>query len=376
MKAISLYIHIPFCIKKCGYCDFLSFEYNQASIEKYVKALVKEIEIYGKNIQRPVYSVFFGGGTPSLLSAEMMTKIMNTIYEHFHILEDAEISMEMNPGTVTEKTLVAYKKAGINRISLGVQTMDNEMLKVLDRIHDVDAVKSSVALFNKVGLANYNLDLMFGLPGQTMALLENTLEEMIQLNPTHISAYSLKFEEGTPFYEKLEKKELIEIEDELDRQMYHYIEEKLSEVGFIQYEISNFSKKGFECKHNLVYWQKKDYLGIGLGSHGYNEMKRYHNAEDFENYYKLLEDHQLPIVSQNDIDLEEDMFEYIILNLRLNQGMDLKEFKIRYQKNFLECHKDILDDLLKNELLIIEGNQIKLTAKGRDLSNQVFINFL
>ncbi|MBN2795989.1 MAG: radical SAM family heme chaperone HemW [Clostridia bacterium] len=376
MNPISLYLHIPFCVKKCGYCDFLSFEYQPHEIEKYVSYLIKEIKLYGNEIHRPVRSIFFGGGTPSLLSGQMMVDIMNQIKGSFEILPDAEISMEMNPGTVDRDTLKAYQSAGINRISLGVQTLEDNLLKVLDRIHDVQEVKESVKLIHEVGIRNFNLDLMFGLPGQTLENLSHTVAEMIRLGPTHISAYSLKFEEGTPFFESLKKGELTEVEDEIDREMYHYIETKLFEEGFLQYEISNFALPGKACQHNLVYWEKEDYLGIGLGSHGYHLNKRYHNAETFEAYFALIDKNMLPIVFQEEIDGDEDIFEYIILNLRLNKGLGLEKFFIKYGFQFIDQYKAIVDSLLKEGLLKLENDYVALTSRGRDLSNQVFINFL
>lgn len=373
MKSLGLYIHIPFCIKKCGYCDFLSFEYSPEAMANYVDHLIQELSLYqgGDHVK----TIFFGGGTPSLLTGEQMNRIMAQVHKSFHVLNNAEISMESNPGTLKEADLMAYVAAGINRVSLGVQTMNDETLKTLDRIHDTETVYESIELLKK-HVSNFNVDLMFGLPGQTMKQLSDTLDKIIDLKPSHISAYSLKFEEGTPFYELLDKGVMHEADETLDRSMYHYIEEKLSEAGFLQYEISNFAKEGYQCKHNLVYWLKEDYIGVGLGAHGCLNQVRYHNAEDLTTYMGMIDAGKKPVVEESPIDIEEDAFEFIILSMRLNQGLDLKTYQKKYGKDFMDQYQDILETLMKEGLIVLEEDCICLTAKGRDLSNQVFIKFL
>lgn len=377
MKKISLYIHIPFCIKKCGYCDFLSFEYDEDSQKTYIDYLVKEIKLYAHMYEnRLVQTIFIGGGTPSLLSGQQMTLVMETIRDVFVLADDVEVSMESNPGTLNKDDLVAYREAGINRISMGVQTLENETLKSLDRIHDVQMVYDGMAMLKKVGFKNINMDLMFGLPGQTMKQLDHTVTEMIKLEPTHISAYSLKYEEGTEFYTKLKHGDIVEIEDEDDRAMYHRIIELLATHGFSQYEISNFSKPTYVCKHNMVYWEKDDYLGIGLGAHGCIENKRPYNVSEIQIYQNLLDQNILPVEGEEVIDLEEDVFETIILSLRLNTGLDLLKFNNKYDVDFLIKYHDIIETLLAEKLIEKNNTHIKLTALGRDLSNQVFIKFL
>jgi len=373
MKKMSLYIHIPFCVKKCGYCDFISFDYNKEQMEKYLSYLKKEILHYGRD--QKIYTIFIGGGTPSLMSGLQMKDLMEHIREYFDLTECKEISIESNPGTLTEENLIMYKEAGINRISMGVQTLNDETLKTLDRIHDVKQVYESIDLIKKVGFENINLDLMFGLPGQSEDQLESTVKKMIELDPTHISAYSLKFEEGTPFYERLETGDIKALDDELDRGMYHTVISLLREAGYHQYEISNFSKEAYECLHNLVYWEKDDYLGLGIGAHGCIDNERYSNESTLDAYYTSIDEKGNGLKDIQEIDYDDDLFEYIILNLRLNKGLSIDKINKKYKIDFMTLYFDQIEKLKEDELIQV-GDRIVLTEKGIDLSNQVFISFL
>lgn len=376
MKDLSLYIHIPFCIKKCGYCDFISFTYDEEKIEKYLNYLEKEIKFYKKELKDySIKTIFIGGGTPSLLSGNQMIKLMNVLRDTFDLSKVVEISMESNPGTLLKENVELYKKAGINRISVGVQTLNNKSLKSLDRIHDVDEVYKAIEMIKKVGINDFNMDLMFGLPGQSLSDLEESIEGFIKLNPTHISAYSLKYEEGTKFYSKLEEGMLKETSDELDRDMYHLIIEKLKKAGYFQYEISNFSKINYKCKHNLVYWKNKEYIGMGIGAHSSFDNKRFNNAETLDEYYKLL-DKKKPIVFVEEIEKDVSLFETIMLSLRLDEGLDIKLLNNRYDINFKLKYKSQIKKLLDLQLVLEDSNVLILTQKGKDLSNQVFLEFL
>ncbi len=377
MKAISLYIHIPFCIKKCGYCDFISFNYESDKMKCYLGYLKKEISLYKKELKDSyIKTIFIGGGTPSLMSGNQMKDLMKTIETNFDLSKCDEISMESNPGTLTLSNLIAYKEAGINRISVGVQTLNNHTLKSLDRIHDVNEVYEAISNIKEAGFTNFNMDLMFSLPGQTLKDLESSLDNFIKLKPTHISAYSLKYEEGTDFYKKLENDELIETEEDEDRDMYHLIINKLKDANYLQYEISNFAKEGLECKHNLVYWKNKEYIGFGLGAHSSCNRNRFFNEKTFKDYYDLIDSEKKPIEGTEEISLETSMFETIMLSLRLNSGLNLNEFNLSYSKDFTSLYKKELKKLKDLELLEIRSDYIKLTEKGRDLSNQVFLEFL
>lgn len=364
---LSLYIHIPFCIKKCGYCDFLSFDYKKDLMTQYVQALIKEIKLYEP---QSVYTIFFGGGTPSLLSSEQITEIMEVLKDHFDLSACQEITIEVNPGTLTESKLMTYKALGINRISMGVQTLMEDSLKTLGRIHDVQTVYDTVELLKKHDFSNYNMDLMFGLPYQTVEMLDKTVDKMIALNPSHISAYSLKIEEDTPFDDLYD-----EIDEEMDRRMYHLIIDKLHGAGYRQYEISNFSKDQYACKHNLVYWQEGNYLGLGLGASGFINNERYTNEKDFESYFNKIDAGLLPVHQGEIITKDALMFEMIILRLRLNEGLEIKRFNERFSVDFKSLYNNVLEELLEEELIVMDSH-VRLTSLGRDLSNSVYIKFL
>lgn len=364
---VSLYIHIPFCIKKCGYCDFLSFKYDQDSIHRYISSLLKEIKLHSP---KKVYTVFIGGGTPSLLSPNDIKRLFKGLHDQFDMSDCVEITIEANPGTLTEEKILAYQSVGINRVSMGVQTLVDESLQTLGRIHDVSTVYATVDLLKKHNFTNYNMDLMFGLPYQTMDMLDKSLDKMIGLEPMHISAYSLKIEENTAFDNLYE-----EVDEELDRQMYHLIVDKLEANGYMQYEISNFSKVNYPCKHNLVYWQEKDYIGLGLGASGFEKSIRYTNVSNLDDYHTMIDALEKPIDHQETIDRKELMFEMIILRLRLNQGLNIQSFDQRFHCNFKELYGSVLEELLE-EGLVEMNHTLKLTALGRDMSNQVYIKFL
>lgn len=282
-RELELYIHIPFCAKKCAYCDFLSGPADEQTVADYVTALRKEIESYKESAKNyEVTTVFFGGGTPSLLSGEQMAELMNAIKDTFMLKEEAEITMEANPGTVTESNLSAYKEAGINRISFGLQSVKDEELRMLGRIHTFEEFLESYDMARKAGFHNINVDLISAIPGQTLTSWEETLRTVIELQPEHISAYSLIVEEGTTFAklygEGCEKEELLPDEDE-ERRIYERTEEMLKEAGYHRYEISNYAKDGYECRHNLGYWERKEYLGLGLGASSLLNETRFHNTE-------------------------------------------------------------------------------------------------
>lgn len=377
MKVVSLYIHIPFCIKKCGYCDFISFAYFEEKMERYLEYLKREMKLYREELKEYlVETIFIGGGTPSILSGEQMKELMETIKSNFDLSMCKEISMESNPGTISLENLVEYKKSGINRISIGVQTLNDKTLKSLDRIHSVNEVYDAMDSIKKAGLYNFNMDLMFGLPSQTLVDLEETLDGFIKLEPTHISAYSLKYEEGTDFYQKLENRELEEASETLDREMYHLIVRKLEGAGYFQYEISNFAKVGFECKHNLVYWENKNYIGMGLGAHSSFDDSRYYNAEDFDVYYNFIDSDFKPVAGTEKNTKKNSMFESIMLSFRLNKGLNIEEFNGKYEVDFEVEYEEPIGKLKKLNLLVIESNIIKLTNRGRDLLNQVLLEFL
>lgn len=376
-RELELYIHVPFCVKKCAYCDFLSGPADYEHKRKYLDALLKEIQNYKKNQQISDYmvtSIFFGGGTPSIFNGEWICEIMNAVQQTFNLKSDAEITIEANPGTVDEEKLNLYKKAGINRISFGCQSADNEELKMLGRIHTWEAFLDSYAMARACGFDNVNVDLMSGLPGQTVSSWKQTLEKVIRLKPEHISAYSLIVEEGTPFYEMADKLNLPD--EDAERSMYEYTGEILKKYGYEQYEISNYARAGYECRHNIGYWTGRAYLGLGLGSSSLFEGKRFSNTDDMEKY--LEQSGQIEELRQDVMILtkENQMEEFMILGLRMNQGVSEAEFEKRFKISIDTVYGEILNKYEQTGHLQRKQGQISFTRKGISVSNPILAEML
>ncbi len=373
-KELELYVHIPFCVKKCAYCDFLSGPADEETIEKYVRALTEEIEAHDRR-DFLVTTIFFGGGTPSILTGDQMTHIMQKIYTIFEVSKDVEVSMEANPGTVTEEKLTAYRKAGINRISFGLQSTNNEELELLGRIHTYEEFLDSFWMARRCGFDNINVDLISAIPRQTLNSWEESVRRIAALNPEHISAYSLIIEEGTPFAkrygEDTEGEKELPSEDE-ERLMYQRTEEILEIAGFYKYEISNYAKKGKECRHNLGYWERKNYLGIGLGASGLIDNLRYNNTEELSFY--MEHSNELEVIQENkeELSVVEQMEEFIFLGLRKTQGICKREFETAFGRTLEECYGENIRRMIEKKMLVREGDFLKLTKKGIDVSNYVF----
>lgn len=375
-KELEIYIHIPFCVKKCAYCDFLSAPQDRDTIENYVDKLVKEI-----GVQKPatVSSIFLGGGTPSVLDANQVTRIFDALRENFDIAEDAEITIEANPGTVTAEKLQAYKQCGINRISFGLQSTNNEELKLLGRIHTYEEFLESYQLARACGFENINVDLISAIPKQTVSSWEETLQKVIGLEPEHISAYSLIVEEGTPFAkvygEGCPSEHDLPCEEE-ERAIYYRTEELLEKAGYHRYEISNYAKEGKECRHNLGYWERKEYLGIGLGAASLIDNIRYKNTDDLLYYMEHSSD--LSAIQENveKLSLKEQMEEFMFLGLRKMEGVSVTEFKNTFGKTMEECYGEQIQKLKEQGLLEQRNARIMLTKQGIDVSNYVFSEFL
>ncbi len=376
-KATSLYIHIPFCAQKCAYCDFVSFRTDDAFRAAYMTALCKELEIIGEIDAKPgLKTIFVGGGTPSLLSVPEIEKLSQRLNGSFDMRQVVEFSIEANPGTLNQEKLLAWQKAGVNRVSMGVQSMDDQMLKTLGRIHSSATARQSFELLRNTGFDNINLDVMFGLPGQTEENLLQTLDEIIALNPEHISAYSLKIEDGTPF-DKLYSKGLIEMpSEEEDREMYHSLVRKLRQAGYRQYEISNFAKPSRACKHNLVYWKGEPYYAAGLAAHGYTKGVRTGNYAEWDKYQAALNAGDLPVESQETISDSEAAFEYIMLGLRLNEGVDLKAYRSKFKEDLLKQYAEVIASQVQQGTLIVESDFLRLSQYGMDIANTVIAEFL
>lgn len=374
MKEVGLYIHIPFCKSKCLYCDFNSVEGRADNADDYVAALLGELETYREKHNFIYKTVFIGGGTPTVINYSLVGSVMEKITPN--IKAGAEITIESNPGTVTYESLKYYRSMGINRLSIGLQAWQEELLKGIGRIHSRSDFLQSFENARKAGFTNINADLMFALPGQTMTMWQETLENICSLGPEHISCYSLKLEEGTRLCEMYEKGKLHLPDEELDREMYKMALDILKEYGYVQYEISNFAKKGMECKHNIVYWRNEEYLGVGAGSHSKLEGKRFWNFRDIDRYTSLLQQRKLPVEGQEELSPEEEMWETIFLALRLNEGLNIAGFEKKYMADFGSRYGNTVEKLTAQGLVYTEAGSLKLTDKGRDLSNSVFIEFL
>lgn len=380
-KELELYIHIPFCVKKCSYCDFLSAPATEQTREAYMAALFAEIEGRAKDYKdRIVTSVFIGGGTPSLLSGDRINQLMEHIREGFTLAEDAEITMEVNPGTATAEKFTAFHAAGINRLSIGMQSAQEKELKMLGRIHDFGSFVQVYREAVEAGFTNINVDVMSGLPGQTLASCRDTLEKVLNLEPMpqHISAYSLIVEEGTPFAAMAERGELPLPEEDTERAMYEETIEVLAKYGFHRYEISNYALDGYECRHNVGYWIRRDYLGFGIGAASLIDNVRFQNGRDLNTYlahsFACREEEQ-------SLTTQEQMEETMFLGLRLVRGVSYEDFEKQYGKSPEEVYGKVIAKNVADGLLTVReeenrGRYLALTKRGLDLSNYVMAQFL
>ena len=371
-RDLELYIHIPFCVKKCAYCDFLSGPANKETIEEYVQALIREIKsVESMKEMYQVVTIFVGGGTPSVLEGEQIERIFEAIRERFGLDDESEITIEANPGTVTREKMQAYKRAGINRISFGLQSANNEELKKLGRIHTYEEFLESYMLAREEGFDNINIDLISAIPNQTVESWKSTVDKILKLQPEHISAYSLIVEEGTPF-EKMygedgSKKEELPSEEE-ERMIYQKTKEWLKEAGYERYEISNYAKKGYACRHNLGYWERKEYLGLGLGASSLIGNVRFQNTSEMKIYLQCADNEEKRIENREVLTKEEELEETIFLGLRKMQGILKREVE-----SF--CGEQIEKMICQGFLEEKEG-RIRLTDKGIDISNYVFAEIL
>ena len=379
-KELELYVHIPFCVKKCSYCDFLSAPATEQTKEAYMAALFAEIGGRAKDYKdRIVTSVFIGGGTPSLLSADTIRQLMEHIREGFSLASDVEITMEVNPGTVTAEKLTAFYAAGINRLSIGMQSAQEQELKILGRIHDFDGFCQVYREAVEAGFTNINVDVMSGLPGQTLASYKDTLEKVLRLEPMpqHISAYSLIVEEGTPFAAMADRGELPLPEEDTERAMYEETIEVLAGYGFHRYEISNYALDGYECRHNVGYWIRRDYLGFGIGAASLIDNVRFQNGRDLNAYLA----HPLACrEEQQSLTTQEQMEETMFLGLRLIRGVSYPEFARCYGQTLEEVYGKVIARNVADGLLTVRedetGRQLMLTGRGLDVSNYVMAQFL
>ncbi|WP_238883264.1 radical SAM family heme chaperone HemW [Clostridium sp. YIM B02551] len=373
MKNISLYIHIPFCKQKCMYCDFPSYSGKDALMEEYINALCKEI---AREASKYSYNtVFIGGGTPSYLDEDNLEKLLKEINK-LSLNRNLEFTMECNPGSLTKEKLDIMKSYGVNRLSLGLQSTKNSILKEIGRIHSFEEFKSNYSLAREMGFNNINVDTMFGLPNQSVEDFKNTLGEITELNPEHISAYSLIIEEETAFYKLWEEDKLKLPSEDEEREMYEYCVDYLNEKGYLQYEISNFSKKDKECRHNKVYWELEEYLGCGSSSASLIDGKRIKNTEDIKEYIEAINSNKSAKIEIINLKEEDLIEEFMFLGLRKKEGIDESIFKRKFNKELDSIYEKVIKFHINEGLLVREKGKIYLSKKGIELSNYVMKDFI
>lgn len=382
-KILGIYVHIPFCMSKCKYCDFISFQNIEEKEDEYINCIIKEIENANWekiNNNYNVTTIYIGGGTPSYLNEKNIEKIINLIKQKIRYNETnkIEITIEINPGTVTEQKLLKYKSIGINRISIGLQSTNDYLLKNIGRIHNYEQFLVTYKLARKIGFTNINVDLMLGLPEQTIEHLKQSLDDILLLNPNHISVYSLILEEKTPLFELVNQGKVKLPDEELERQMYWYVKNKLELAGYNHYEISNFAKKQNESKHNLNCWNQEEYLGFGLAAHSYYGDKRYSNINDLNKYIENIKNNKFEKnIIVHEIQKNEDkQKEFMLLGLRKIEGVSISTFKEKFVENPIYIFKNELLNLTEQGLLEIDGDKIRLTNKGLDFANIVWEEFV
>lgn len=394
-KNLELYVHIPFCVRKCAYCDFLSAPADVQERTLYVDALTEEIRARKKNYKTyQVSTIFLGGGTPSILDESEITRVFRALYECFDISDSAEITMEVNPGTVTDSKAEAWKQCGVNRVSIGLQSVNDDELRMLGRIHTYSEFLNTWETVHRAGFQNVNIDLISAIPGQTPESWCRTLRTAAELKPEHISAYSLIVEEGTPFYELYGKESAGKTDsfpplpdEDTEREIYKATEQILAGYGYHRYEISNYAKEKYECRHNLGYWEREEYLGLGLGASSLISECRFHNTADMKKYLEVFGKHGSEpsdsIDCQKDIceeieylTLEDQMEEFMFLGLRKTEGISMEEFCEAFGRDIIEVYGTQIKKLEEQGLLKVTEKRIRLTERGIDVSNYVFSEFI
>ena len=387
MKNIGIYLHIPFCKKKCYYCDFVSYCNEENNINTYIECMQKEIEFkslelnkFSKNNieQFEINTIYIGGGTPSFIDSKYISKILKKIKEYFTVKKDCEITIEVNPDSVSLEKLIEYKNSGINRISIGLQSTKNKLLKEIGRVHNFEQFKQAYNNIKIAGFKNINIDLMIALPNQTLEDVEESLTEIMSLNPSHISVYSLILEDETKSFKEVKKGNLKLPDDELERKMYWNVKKSLEKNGFMQYEISNFSKPEKESKHNLNCWNQDEYLGIGVSAHSFFNNIRFSNTINLNDYIKNIQNDKY---TKNQtiheiLSLDERKKEFMILGLRKIKGIEIKKFKEKFGENPIYIFRNQINKLVNENLIEIDGDFIRLTNKGLDLANIVWEEFI
>ena len=379
MKNLGIYVHIPFCKKKCDYCDFVSYSGIENLQKEYVDALISDIKNSSKIVSnRKIDTIYFGGGTPSYIDSKYIVDILKTIKENYKVRKNAEITIEVNPGTVDKEKLIAYKEAGINRLSIGLQSTHERLLELIGRIHNYEEFLDTYEYAIEAGFENINVDLMLALPTQSLDEIVSSVRKIISIKPEHISLYSLILEEGTPLYRKVQTGEFELTDEKLERHMYWRTKQLLEQAGYTHYEISNFAREGFESKHNMNCWNQNEYLGFGLAAHSYFNDKRFSRTTNFKEYIKNIENNNFDknIVIEEEQDRESKAKEYMMLGFRKLEGISISEFERIFEINPLFYFRFEISKLEEEGLIEVDLDNISLTRKGLDLANLVFEEFV
>ena len=385
---VGIYLHIPFCTTKCGYCDFNAYANLDYLVSDYTSSLIKEIKLWEKSLNKhSVKSIFFGGGTPSLTSITDLQQIISTMFETFNISPHAEFTLEANPTELTEKYLHKIRELGINRLSMGVQSMNTNELQLLERTHSPQQVLNVIKASRKAGFNNLNLDLIYGLMEQDLQTWQETVEKILDHHPEHLSCYALTIEPGTPFYYRVEKGVLPKPNPDIAAEQYEWTRKRLDDAEYIQYEISNWAKKNYQCMHNLIYWRNNDYLGIGAGAHSYFNGKRFANIDAPNRYIELVNTSYTEwenkkhivmkqITSNETPDLATTQSDTAILGLRLIEGINFDDYKKRFNVDISQLYAETISKHLKTGLLEKTETSLRLSSKGLLLANELFVDLL
>ncbi|MGZ8482571.1 MAG: radical SAM family heme chaperone HemW [Candidatus Binatia bacterium] len=383
-EPFSLYIHIPYCLSKCPYCDFNSHVVAQIPETDYTDALLRELELYGEESGwrgRTLQSIFFGGGTPSTFKPTSIGKLLAWVAATFPIANDCEITMEANPGTVDAAHFTGYRDAGVNRISVGVQSFQAKLLKFLGRVHSADEAEKALNIVKQSGFDNFSFDLIYANPGQTLADLEADLDTALEFNPPHLSAYNLTFEEGTPFHHEYRAGKMANLDEDVEIAMAELIDAKLGAAGLKRYEISNYSRPWFHSRHNVNYWHSGDYLGLGAGAHSYRRNddgvtgRRWNNEKSPAKYMTQIDDIRQAVVDRESIDAHKAAAEFMFLGLRMTEGIRTDVFRQRFGQTAQQYYPQI-DTWIEGDLMVEQGEFLRFTAKGLMLANSIFVHLM
>lgn len=374
-KPKGLYVHFPFCSSKCYYCDFLSYQNQEKRMQPYLEALKREIEIYNNEEKIPIDTIYLGGGTPSYIPVELMAEIMKSIKDNFVVSSESEITIEINPEHLTDEAIHSYLSMGINRASVGVQSFEDRLLKVLGRSHDSETAVNSIVNLRKCGFENISIDLINAIPTQNIKQSLKDIEKAIELSPEHISLYSLILEPNTHMSRLINTGQLELIDEEMDREMFFAASELLLKSGYVKYEISNFSKPGFESIHNMKYWKLDEYIGLGLGSSSFYNSYRYSNITNI-NEYQNLNDKVKPIAERELMDYNSLRIDYILMGLRLVEGINLNDYREIFGIDFYLEYQDLIDSFIKKGHMYRTNNSIAFTPSGMDISNRFFVEIV